>query len=129
MRTADWRRRGPERRHNRAESDLNPLENAVQIADLRCVFVLPRRRGSAGLCTTTVQVYYPDTNTTAVLAADPFAGTVNGATVFPGGVVSVGNKGYAWGGFCGGTTSPYTGSQTWIFDPAAVGSNPDHTAG
>ena len=77
-------------------------------------------RDSAGACTTTVQVYYPDTNTTAVLAADPFAGTVNGATVFPGGVVAVGNKGYAWGGFCGGTTSPYTGSQTWIFDPAAA---------
>ena len=77
-------------------------------------------RDSAGACTTTVQVYYPDTNTTAVLAADPFAGTVNGATVFPGGVVAVGNKGYAWGGFCGTTTAPYTGSQTWVFDPAAA---------
>ena len=32
----------------------------------------------------------------------------------------VNNKAYAWGGFCGGTTAPYTGSQTWIFDPAAA---------
>jgi hypothetical protein len=77
-------------------------------------------RDSTGACTTTVQVYYPDTNTTATIATDAWAGTVNGATVFPGGVVAVNNKAYAWGGFCGGTTSPYTGSQTWIFDPAAA---------
>lgn len=77
-------------------------------------------RDSGGACTTTVQVYYPDTNTTAVLATDPFAGTVNGAAIFPGGVVAVGNKAYAWGGFCGGTTAPYTGIQTWIFNPAAA---------
>ena len=50
-------------------------------------------RDIAGLCTTTVQVYYPDTNSTAVIATDPFAGTVNGAAVFPGGVVTAGNKG------------------------------------
>jgi len=80
-------------------------------------------RDAAGLCTTTVQVYYPDTNTTATLAADPFPGTVNGATIFPGGVAVTGNQGYAWGGFCGGTTAPYTGIQTWIFNPmAAAGS-------
>lgn len=77
-------------------------------------------RDSAGACTTTVQVYYPDTNTTATLATDAWSGTVNGATVFPGGVVAVNNKAYAWGGFCGSTTAPYTGLQTWIFDPAAA---------
>ena len=80
-------------------------------------------RDSGGACTTTVQVYYPDTNTTAVIATDPFPGTVNGAPIFPGGVAVTGNKGYAWGGFCGGTTDPYTGSQTWIFNPmGAAGS-------
>jgi hypothetical protein len=80
-------------------------------------------RDDLGLCTTTVQVYYPDTNATATLAADPWAGQVNGATVFPGGVEVVGNKAYAWGGFCGGTTAPYVGSDTYIFDPmAAAGS-------
>ncbi len=80
-------------------------------------------RDSGGACTTTVQVYYPDTNTTAVIATDPFAGTVNGAAVFPGGVAVTGNKGYAWGGFCGGTTAPYTSIQTWVFNPmAAAGS-------
>ena len=43
-----------------------------------------------------------------------------GERVFPGGVVAVGNKAYAWGGFCGTTTDPFTGSQTWIYDPSAA---------
>ncbi len=77
-------------------------------------------RDSAGACTTTVQVYYPDTNTTATLATDLWAGQVNGAIVFPGAVEVVGNKAYAWGGFCGGTTAPFVGSDTYIFDPAAA---------
>ncbi len=77
-------------------------------------------RDSAGACTTAVQVYYPDTNTAATVATDAWPGTLNGAAVFPGGVVAVNNKAYAWGGFCGGTTAPYTGNQTWIYDPAAA---------
>ena len=78
-------------------------------------------RDSAGACTDAVQVYYPDTNTTAAIATDPWTGVVNpGERVFPGGVVAVGNKAYAWGGFCGTTTAPFTGSQTWVFDPAAA---------
>lgn len=78
-------------------------------------------RDSAGACTGTVQVYYPDTNTTATIATDPWTGEVNpGERVFPGGVAVVNNKAYAWGGFCGTTTAPFTGSQTWIFDPAAA---------
>jgi hypothetical protein len=80
-------------------------------------------RDDAGACTTTVQVYYPDTNSTATFATDPWAGQVNGAIVFPGAVEVVGNKAYAWGGYCGGTTAPYVGSDTYIFDPmAAAGS-------
>ncbi len=80
-------------------------------------------RDSAGACTTTVQAYYPDTNTTAQFAADPWTGQVNGEIVFPGAVEVVGNKAYAWGGFCGTTTDPYVSSDTLIFDPmAAAGS-------
>lgn len=79
-------------------------------------------RDSAGLCTDTVQVFYPGTNTTATVATDPWNGQVNpGERVFPGAVEVVGNKAYAWGGFCGGTTAPFTGSETWIFDPMAAG--------
>lgn len=77
-------------------------------------------RDSAGLCTNAVQVYYPDTNTVAQIATDPWSGQVAGATVFPGGVAVAGNKAYAWGGFCGGTPPPYVGSETWIFDPMAA---------
>lgn len=73
-----------------------------------------------GLCTTAVQAYYPDTNTTASFGSDAWAGQVAGALIFPGGVEVSGNKAYAWGGFCGGTPSPYVGSETWIFDPIAV---------
>lgn len=78
-------------------------------------------RDGAGACTDAVQSYYPDTNTTATIATDPWTGEVNpGERVFPGGVVAVGNKAYAWGGFCGTTTAPFTGSQTWIYDPSAA---------
>lgn len=78
-------------------------------------------RDSAGLCTDTVQVYYPATNSTATIATDPWTGEVNpGERVFPGAVEVVGNKAYAWGGFCGATTSPYVGKQTLIFDPMAA---------
>jgi hypothetical protein len=77
-------------------------------------------RDSTGACTTAVQVYYPATNTTATVATDPWGGTLNGAVVFPGAVEAVGNKAYAWGGYCGGTTDPWVSSQTWIFDPSAA---------
>ncbi len=80
-------------------------------------------RDTAGSCTTAVQVYYPDLNTASVVATDPWPGTVNASPVFPGGVVVVGGLGFAWGGFCGATTPPYTSNETWIFDPlAAAGS-------
>ncbi len=78
-------------------------------------------RDSAGLCTDVVQAYYPATNTTATFPTDPWTGEVNpGERVFPGAVEVTGNKAYAWGGFCGGTTAPYMSKQTWIFDPAAA---------
>jgi hypothetical protein len=80
-------------------------------------------RDGAGNCITEVQVYYPASNTTAVVATDPWSGNVGGVTTFPGTVEVVDNKAYAWGGFCGTTPAPYTSNQTFIFDPmAAAGS-------
>lgn len=77
-------------------------------------------RDSAGNCTTTVQVYYPATNTTATIPTDPWTGNVGGFTTFPGTVAVAGNKAYAWGGFCGTTPDPYTSNQTFIYDPTAA---------
>ena len=69
-------------------------------------------RTNDGGQTDAVQVYYPDTNTAAVIASDPFPP----ATPYsPGGVVYAGGKIYVFGGFDG--VSMY--NTTWVYDPAA----------
>lgn len=69
-----------------------------------------------GTQTTAVQVYYPATNTTSVIATDPYPGTCDSTPVGPGGVEVVGNKAYVFGGFNGTCMS----AQTWVYDPMAA---------
>jgi subtilisin family serine protease len=68
-------------------------------------------RPDAGGVVDTVQVYYPDDNTVATIATDPYPFAVS-----PGGVVVVGGKIYGYGGFDG--TAMY--AATYVYDPAAA---------
>jgi len=69
----------------------------------------------------TVQVYYPATNTTAVIATDPWPGqTPSGCMSMPaGGVTVLQNKAYVLGGlsFASIGCIDDQSRQTWIFDP------------
>jgi len=84
-------------------------------------------RDTAGNIITTVQVYYPATNTTATIASDPWPGTTPlGCVSLPAmGVATIGNKAYVLGGssFAGNFCQDDNSAQTWRFDPmAAAGS-------
>ncbi len=74
------------------------------------------------------QVYYPGTNTVAVLNKDKYPGkSPSGCIALPAmGVASMGNKAYVMGGIgftSAGCTADENSSQTWIFDPSkAAGS-------
>jgi hypothetical protein len=72
---------------------------------------------------TTVQAYYPATNTTAVFDSDPWPGTTPaGCVSLPAmGVAAVGNKAVVMGGasFLANGCADDNSAQTWIFDPMA----------
>jgi hypothetical protein len=72
---------------------------------------------------TDVQVYYPATNTTAVIATDPFPGTTpSGCPSMPAmGVAALQNKGYVLGGlsFASIGCVDDQSRQVWVFDPLA----------
>ncbi len=76
------------------------------------LYVIGGRTGSGGQ-TGDVQVYYPNSNTTEVIATDPFPPAV---LYSPGGVVAQGGKIYVFGGFDG--TNMY--ASTYIYDPLAA---------
>jgi len=84
-------------------------------------------RDATGAIITTVQVYYPATNTTAVIASDPFPGkTPSKCVSLPGtGVAVVKNKAYVLGGMSFSTSVPAciddNSAQVWRFDPKASG--------
>ncbi len=68
-------------------------------------------RPAAGGVVDTVQVYYPDDNTVATIATDPYPFAVS-----PGGVAVVGNKIYSFGGF--DAANMY--DETYVYDPTAA---------
>ena len=72
---------------------------------------------------TTVQVYYPATNTTAVIDTDPWPGkTPSGCVSLPAnGVAVVGNTAVVMGGlsFVANGCLDEQSAETWIFDPMA----------
>jgi hypothetical protein len=71
----------------------------------------------------TVQVYYPDSNTTDVIETDPWPGqTPSGCTTLPAmGVTVLDNKAYVLGGlgFSSLGCIDENSAQTWVFDPTA----------
>jgi len=84
-------------------------------------------RDPNGNIITTVQAYYPATNTTATFDRDPWPGkTPSGCVSLPAmGVIAVGNKAIVLGGasFSSAGCVDDNSAQTWIFDPmAAAGS-------
>lgn len=81
-------------------------------------------RDAAGGVVTDVQVYYPASNTAAVVDTDPWPGTtdVAGCISLPAmGVAVVGNKAYVMGGasFLANGCQDDNSSQTWVFNPNA----------
>jgi hypothetical protein len=84
--------------------------------------------GTGGAYLTSVQVYYPETNTAVTVAGDTWPGTTtvptSGCVDFPGAVVSYNNKAYIVGGFAQtGCATAAVSDQFWIYDPmAAAGS-------
>jgi PKD repeat protein len=70
-------------------------------------------RTDAGGQSNVVQVYYPETNTTATIATDPYPPT---GAPSPGGVVYAGSKIYVFGGFDGLVMYGFT----YVYDPAAA---------
>ena len=70
-------------------------------------------RTQSGVQSSAVQVYYPDDNTVATIATDPFPPAV---PYSPGGVVSVADKIYVFGGFDGTAVNAFT----YIYDSAAA---------
>src|SRR2546421_2981859 len=80
-------------------------------------------RDENGNIITTVQVYYPATNTTAVVATDPWPGiTPSNCVSLPAmGVAVVGNKAFVLGGssFSANGCVDDNSKQTWSFDPMA----------
>jgi hypothetical protein len=85
-------------------------------------YVFGGRDANASIVTT-VQAYYPATNTTAVFGSDPWPGTTpSGCVSLPAmGVAVVGNKGIVMGGasFSANGCIDDNSAQTWIFDPMA----------
>ena len=83
-------------------------------------------RDASGAIITTVQVYYPATNTASVVESDPWPGTTPaGCTSLPAtGVAVVGNLGYVIGGISFSSAVPPCiddqSSQVWAFDPKAA---------
>lgn len=89
-------------------------------------YVFGGRDANANIVTT-VQAYYPATNTTAVFGTDPWPGkTPSGCVSLPAmGVAAVGNKAVVMGGasFAANGCLDENSAQTWTFDPmAAAGS-------
>jgi hypothetical protein len=80
-------------------------------------------RDDPGNIVTTVQVYYPATNTTAVIGTDPWPGrSPSGCVTLPAtGVTAMGNKAFVLGGasFSSSGCLDENSAQTWIFDPMA----------
>lgn len=77
-------------------------------------------REDDGTQTDIVQVYYPDTNTTATL---PLADSMPFADVYLGAAVGVyDNKAFVFGGFNPDAT-PYFTDECWIFDPTQSSGN------
>jgi hypothetical protein len=80
-------------------------------------------RDDPGNIVTTVQVYYPATNTTAVIGTDPWPGkSPSGCVTLPAtGVTAMGNKAFVLGGasFSANGCLDENSAQTWIFDPMA----------
>jgi len=80
-------------------------------------------RDANGAIINTVQVYYPSTNTAAVVATDPFKGkTPSKCVSLPAtGVAVVKNKAYVLGGMSFSTSVPPctddNSAQVWRFDP------------
>ena len=80
-------------------------------------------RDGTGQILTTVQVYYPDTNTAKVINSDPWPGTTpSGCVSLPAmGVAVVNDKAYVLGGASFSTSVPPctddNSKQTWSFDP------------
>jgi len=84
-------------------------------------------RDANGNIVTTVQAYYPATNTTAVFVSDPWPGkTPSGCVSLPAmGVATLGNQAIVMGGssFAANGCLDENSAQTWMFDPmAAAGS-------
>jgi hypothetical protein len=80
-------------------------------------------RDANGSIVTTVQAYYPATNTTSVFDSDPWPGTTPSECVsLPAmGVAAVGNKAVVLGGasFSSAGCVDDNSAQTWNFDPMA----------
>ncbi|CAN5178464.1 hypothetical protein BH20ACT24_BH20ACT24_02210 [soil metagenome] len=80
-------------------------------------------RDAAAQIVTTVQVYYPATNTAEVLSDDPWPGqTPAGCVSLPAnGVVAYGNRAYVLGGlsFAANGCLDDQSAETWAFDPLA----------
>jgi Galactose oxidase, central domain len=81
-------------------------------------------RDNAGLIVTTVQAYFPNTNTTGVIATDPWPGTTpQGCVSLPAmGVVTASNHAIVLGGAgfsTGGCVVDDNSAQTWIYFPTA----------
>ncbi len=93
----------------------------LQDANGTGLYVFGGRDGVANVITT-VQVYYPGSNTATTVDTDPWPGTtdVAGCISLPAmGVAAVGNKAYVLGGasFFANGCQDDNSSQTWIFDP------------
>jgi N-acetylneuraminic acid mutarotase len=86
-------------------------------------------RDATGAIIDTVQVYYPSTNTTAVIDTDPFPGqTPSQCVSLPGmGVAVVKNKAYVLGGMSFSSSVPAciddNSAEVWRFDPMAAAGN------
>ncbi|HYT79489.1 MAG TPA: MarC family protein [Actinomycetota bacterium] len=80
-------------------------------------------RDANGNIVTTVQAYYPATNSTAVISSDPWPGkSPSGCVTLPAsGVAAMGNKAFILGGasFSANGCLDENSAQTWIFDPMA----------
>lgn len=88
-------------------------------------------RDANGALVTTVQAYYPATNTTATFDRDPWPGrSPSGCVTLPAmGVAALNNKAYVLGGasFLANGCADENSAQTWNFDPmAAPGSKWTH---
>jgi hypothetical protein len=97
--------------------EISPLTDAA--GDLG--FYIFGGRDGNGVIVTTVQAYFPATNTTAVISSDPWPGTTPSDCVsLPGtGVVTAANHGIVLGGlsFSANGCVDDESAQTWIYFP------------